>query len=157
MNIERYKQNILDSIEAISSNLESLEKENSELRAKVKELTPHKNAEAVKKWVKALRSGEYKQGKNYLKNIDRTFCCLGVACAIAKKEGIIDKNFVLIDKGDLSNNSELIKVKNWLGLRTGRGEFDKYLSLVSLNDDKEFDFKMISDVIESRPEGLFTD
>jgi hypothetical protein len=33
---------------------------------------------AKKKWVAALRSGEYKQGIGYLKRNDR-YCCLGVA------------------------------------------------------------------------------
>jgi hypothetical protein len=32
------------------------------------------------KWLEALRSGEYKQGKGYLYNsVDNTYCCLGVA------------------------------------------------------------------------------
>lgn len=36
------------------------------------------------KLVKALRSGEYKQGKDALVNSDDKFCCLGVACNISK-------------------------------------------------------------------------
>ena len=35
--------------------------------------------EIARKWVKALRSGEYKQGRGRLRNRDR-FCCLGVLC-----------------------------------------------------------------------------
>lgn len=34
------------------------------------------------KWVAALRSGEYKQGKGKLRTRGNTYCCLGVACAI---------------------------------------------------------------------------
>lgn len=34
------------------------------------------------KWVAALRSGEYKQGK-YLLHDEGRFCCLGVACRVA--------------------------------------------------------------------------
>ena len=30
------------------------------------------------KWLTALRSGEYKQGKYYLKNDNNCYCCLGV-------------------------------------------------------------------------------
>lgn len=30
------------------------------------------------KWVKALRSGRYKQGCGNLRNLDGTYCCLGV-------------------------------------------------------------------------------
>jgi hypothetical protein len=38
------------------------------------------------KWVAALRSGEYKQGKAYL-NGPGGFCCLGVLCDLMVKEG----------------------------------------------------------------------
>jgi hypothetical protein len=34
-----------------------------------------------KKWIEALRSGKYKQGREYLKK-DGFHCCLGVACEI---------------------------------------------------------------------------
>lgn len=32
------------------------------------------------RWVKALRSGEYSQGKNVLRDHEDNFCCLGVLC-----------------------------------------------------------------------------
>lgn len=35
------------------------------------------------KWTDALRSGEYKQGKNRLRTKDGRLCCLGVLCEIA--------------------------------------------------------------------------
>lgn len=31
-------------------------------------------------WVKALRSGQYEQGRQYLKTADGGYCCLGVLC-----------------------------------------------------------------------------
>jgi hypothetical protein len=34
------------------------------------------------KWVEALRSGEYKQGKGLLAE-DNKFCCLGVLCEVS--------------------------------------------------------------------------
>jgi hypothetical protein len=34
------------------------------------------------KWIKALRSGKYEQGKNCLRSFDDKFCCLGVLCDI---------------------------------------------------------------------------
>lgn len=44
------------------------------------------------RWVSALRSGEYAQGRNYLRQIDHQdvpqFCCLGVLCDLAKQDGI---------------------------------------------------------------------
>jgi hypothetical protein len=38
-----------------------------------------------RKWVKALRSGEYKQAKGALKKRGG-YCCLGVLCDVVKKE-----------------------------------------------------------------------
>ena len=35
-----------------------------------------------RKWVKALRSGNYKQGEGFLQNRN-AYCCLGVACIVA--------------------------------------------------------------------------
>lgn len=35
------------------------------------------------KWVKALRSGRYKQAEGFLKTADGKFCCLGVLCTIS--------------------------------------------------------------------------
>lgn len=38
-----------------------------------------------KKWVEALRSGKFKQGKRHL-NANNKFCCQGVACELFKDE-----------------------------------------------------------------------
>lgn len=39
--------------------------------------------EAKKKWVEALRSGEYEQGRGRLHSpLENSFCCMGVARAI---------------------------------------------------------------------------
>lgn len=43
------------------------------------------NAEIKKKWIDALRSGEYKQGKSFLQK-HNLFCCLGVLCDLHSKE-----------------------------------------------------------------------
>lgn len=51
------------------------------------------DSEIKKGWVKALRSGSYIQGKNYLhqrireneKEVEK-FCCLGVLCEIVKEK-----------------------------------------------------------------------
>jgi hypothetical protein len=43
---------------------------------------PSKISKELKEaWIKALRSGEYKQGKRWLKKDDK-FCCLGVLCDV---------------------------------------------------------------------------
>src|ERR1700722_17051899 len=38
------------------------------------------------KWVAALRSGKYKQGRAALHNVSGGMCCLGVLCDIVKDE-----------------------------------------------------------------------
>jgi hypothetical protein len=43
------------------------------------------NAEIKSKWVAALRSGEYKQTKDTLRDLNG-FCCLGVLCDLHSKE-----------------------------------------------------------------------
>lgn len=44
--------------------------------------------EVKAKWVEALRSGKYKQGRYNLHYKD-TYCCLGVLCEVAVQEGVL--------------------------------------------------------------------
>jgi hypothetical protein len=44
------------------------------------------NPEFKRKWVEALRSGRYKQGRGVLRSSDDEFCCLGVACDLFGEE-----------------------------------------------------------------------
>lgn len=39
-------------------------------------------ANRIREWVKALRSGKYKQARGALRN-DNAYCCLGVACDLS--------------------------------------------------------------------------
>ena len=45
--------------------------------------------ENQKKWISALRSGKYKQGKKKLR-VGDSYCCLGVACEVLGIEGVKD-------------------------------------------------------------------
>ena len=45
------------------------------------------DTELKKKWVAALRSGQYQQGKGYLKK-DGRYCCLGVLCSVLGVEPV---------------------------------------------------------------------
>ena len=38
------------------------------------------NAEIKARWVEALRSGKYQQGRAALRSLEERFCCLGVLC-----------------------------------------------------------------------------
>jgi hypothetical protein len=48
-------------------------------------LVPEVKAE----WLKELRSGNYAQGSGYLRLSNGEFCCLGILCEIAVKQGVI--------------------------------------------------------------------
>lgn len=48
------------------------------------------------KWVAALRSGKYKQGKGFLLDENGKYCCLGVACSIQRnpKKLLVGKQLI---------------------------------------------------------------
>jgi hypothetical protein len=111
----------------------------------------NKNA---KKWVKALRSGKYKQGNLVLHNLKTdSFCCLGVACDLATKEGVFTSGITIMDDG--AGVTLPRAVQKWLRLSTTAGKFKSGQSLVGLNDKENFTFPQIATVIESEPQGLF--
>jgi hypothetical protein len=43
--------------------------------------------EIKKRWVEALRSGKYRQGRERLRSTDNDFCCLGVLCDVIDPDG----------------------------------------------------------------------
>jgi hypothetical protein len=45
------------------------------------------NRDAKKRWLDALRSGKYKQGRLFLRTNESEFCCLGVLCDVLSKSG----------------------------------------------------------------------
>ncbi len=117
--------------------------------------------ENAKKWVAALRSGEYKQGRNWLLAQDR-FCCLGVACnlfdASKWEESREGEKIVGFGHGvmvfDGQNQSLPSCVREWLGLADAEGRHIHGTTLSGLNDTGR-SFTDIADLIESEPEGLF--
>lgn len=105
-----------------------------------------------KKWVKALRSGKYRQAKNNLVD-SGGYCCLGV---LAKVRGVSDKR--LAGQNCLALFPHLMRA---VGLRDNEGGFElvdgcetEYLS--NLNDSG-VSFAEIADIIESEPPGLFAE
>lgn len=115
-----------------------------------------------KKWVAALRSGDYIQGHNYLCR-DDNYCCLGVLSEIAgaKKtpapsDAFISTNVFLFDKDGFTLSDRSMK---FVGLSTPIGRYqDKngnWQCLVDDNDINGFTFNELADLIESEPNGLF--
>ena len=129
------------------------------------------NKDIKKKWVDALRSGEYKQGQGRLKNEKNEYCCLGVLCDLAVKEGVVQEKRVtepfrahpdyFFDKQDAFLPASVVE---WAGLnstgtlvRMGDGIFtvrveynEERTSLSALNDAKGLTFNEIADLIKEQ-------
>ena len=109
-----------------------------------------KGKELIKAWVKALRSGDYKQARGVLKTRDG-FCCLGVLCDISKYKEWGENNAYDGFYGSLSEG-----MKKLAGIETSEDQgaivlnaSGRKMSLVSLNDYNRLSFNAIADLIES--------
>lgn len=112
------------------------------------------NPDIKAQWVAALRSGEYKQGKERLHTAkDDSYCCLGVLCEVAVKAGVdlaIDA-YSVGKSYDNDGHTLNEKVQTWAGLldcnpRTSEGEYED-LELAGLND-QGYTFEQLAAVIE---------
>lgn len=95
-----------------------------------------------KVWVKALRSGRYKQGHGALKRgkgQKARYCCLGVALRVCN----LDK--ANRDPGLPENCQLCSKNLRLLGIDESRQR-----GLIHVNDGLEYSFKQIADIIEGR-------
>jgi len=107
----------------------------------------------VRKWTKALRSGEYKQCKGVLKRRQpaghNTYCCLGVAIEVCgtQKEKKELLSFRPGMRGRMDSNSASMPATSQarLGLTFGLAG-----TLMNLNDTQKKSFKFIADYIEDQ-------
>jgi hypothetical protein len=115
-------------------------------------------------WLTALRSGEYKQGKGFLKSIiesnEPRYCCLGVLCELAEKAGVTTQDPLF--KGDntwsFDGNVSFLpaKVAAWAGIDYQGKKYETredgaryvFVDLAELNDYR-LDFAEIANVIEA--------
>jgi hypothetical protein len=104
------------------------------------------NKDVKEKWLKALRSGEYKQGRERLKQDGDKFCCLGVLCDLHSKESNVKWKDDSISSY-LENICSLpIDVYNWAGISvTNRSEH--IADLMDMNDRGD-SFESIANRIE---------
>jgi hypothetical protein len=107
----------------------------------------------AKKWVAALRSGEFKQTKGRLRDT-KGFCCLGVACEVYRRE---TGNGEWDDDGLFQGTGEVLprNVLRWLSLSRPNGSGSELGVCLTERNDKGASFAEIADLIESEPDGLF--
>lgn len=109
------------------------------------------------KWVKALRSGKFKQTQGQLQDAEG-FCCLGVLCILAEQEGVdvarkTYKHGPHLKGGVLEYQKAVME---WADLSSDDGFFELSgisSSLVDKNDSGE-SFEEIADFIEKHYEIL---
>lgn len=106
-----------------------------------------------KKWINALRSGEYKQGKDNLYN-GCEYCCLGVA---GKLCGVPDLE--MKDNGELRDVSiyseqqgDYYSVTDIFDVPVEIVDTDLVKELINLNDAENKSFPEIADWIEKNVE-----
>ena len=124
----------------------------------------------AKRWVAALRSGEYKQGYQYL-HCGNEFCVMGVACDLMRNELHIEMTETLTDRYGHSGKMVIErfdgfvrslpnKVMSKLGFKswdyrgvfqTKKGEEDNLMRL----NDSGVPFTRLADLIEQYQEQLF--
>lgn len=106
------------------------------------------NPDVKAKWVQALRSGKYKQGRGSLREHD-AYCCLGVLCDIHAKEtgGHWDTRGEYLDCGGILP----VSVRCWAGLESRDPEVGGYYSghCLSTHNDNGRPFPEIADLIEA--------
>lgn len=125
------------------------------------------NQEIKQKWLDALRSGEYTQGKRMLRQDNNAFCCLGVLCDLHAKEtghmwDDFSKHLIGNERIKYSYCHDAVRlpdeVMDWAGLDSTCGELQREIPMESgtdcncltgLNDDG-FTFVQIADVIEEQ-------
>lgn len=97
-----------------------------------------------KKWVDALKSGKYTQGKGYLK-LDNEYCCLGVAAEISGLKTISGACLLSTGQGvhGLSKIPAIIRGKPFKGDKRYNPVVE---GLVDMNDG-DVPFEVIAGVI----------
>lgn len=106
------------------------------------------NGEVKAKWIAALRSGEYEQGRNFLRE-EGSYCCLGVLCELHAKE---TGNEWTIGELYLGEKYFLpAEVQKWAGIDDRNPCFadkDGHASFLSDLNDAGRSFKWIANIIE---------
>jgi len=102
--------------------------------------------EQIEQWIAALRSGEYKQGRMMLQQLDK-YCCLGVACKVIIPK---DKLKFTADGKEIYGSIPDGQPSAPKWLKEINPAFTLYYgdSLIFLNDSKEATFTEIANLVE---------
>jgi hypothetical protein len=108
--------------------------------------------EIAKKWITALRSDKYEQGKDRLCR-DGKFCCLGVLCELAVEASVCEKKEcitgIYYGIGSYINNQVLpIPVMMWTNINNPQGLVPSKNNTLACLNDNGTTFSEIANIIE---------
>lgn len=99
------------------------------------------NKAMKKRWITALRSGEYKQARNMLHASDGSMCCLGVLCDIEIDDDWEFRGCHYKIQGFMGGLPEALMIQSRLTA-------EDHSMLTVLNDPRHKSFDEIADFIE---------
>lgn len=120
------------------------------------------NKANMRKWVAALRSGQFDQGTVKLRSANE-YCCLGVACEVAIANGVNLKVKLYDEHATYDGETAYLprQVSDWLGLSQENPLANDWLGIsqedpliapsltaVQANDTLGWSFDQIADAIE---------
>ena len=132
------------------------------------------NPEIRAKWASKLRSGEFRQGVEYLAYDDpsdgvRKYCCMGVLCELAAEEGVVTGEVIentVYYGADGDNRVLPEEVINWAELSDSNPDLRPYkpsdkwyrgqqyqMSCADANDGERLSFSEIADLIDGGVDG----
>jgi hypothetical protein len=123
-------------------------------------------ADIKAKWLTALRSGQYEQVDSVLRN-NEGYCCLGVLCDLYAQETGVEWETGFSNQFSMHSDTSVLpeEVRQWAELPHEHGAYVAVSksydegeettvyhapSLTELNDQWQYDFRQIADVIEEQ-------
>lgn len=100
------------------------------------------DAEIKRKWIEALRSGKYAQGRGSLRVGENAYCCLGVLCDL-----VDGSRWARTDRGFFQYGPSTSLAPPTVSVGTGL-QAGSQLDLINLNDSGK-SFPEIADYIEA--------
>lgn len=110
----------------------------------------------IKQWADALISGEFAQGTGYLRTLDDTYCCLGVACVVSSRNGGPGGEQVEFKASQFAEDED---VDEWFGVDISQIKFDYTVEVtgraveinpVEANDDYSLSFRWIANALAAK-------
>ncbi len=104
----------------------------------------------IKKFLKALRSGTYKQAKGALSE-NGGFCCLGVACDLYRKDKDLKSPSIAALKWNDRYEGKLPHfVRDYYGFDDENPDLSNDISAIANNDELDNSFETIANLFEEK-------